>query len=108
MWFEDMVHNMPRSAMHTGRQIARLCGDDSQVTVPYRSLADAVGVRDKRGRTRAYMERGLQALQECGWLRVETVGQKRGARTTFYLLHGEAPGSVRSFDELDLLDEDAA
>ncbi len=89
LWYGDMIRVMPRSAMHVGKQLARLCGDDSCVTLPYRSLADAVGVKDKAGRTRAYTERGVQALAGGGWIRVETVGKKRGARTTFYLTYGQ-------------------
>lgn len=87
-WYEDVIREVPRSGRDVARQIARLCGDDSLVTVPYRSLADAVGVADKAGRQRAYTERGIQALIESGWLKVETVGEKRGAKTTFYLMPG--------------------
>ncbi|MFF2163110.1 hypothetical protein ACFVWP_20675 [Streptomyces sp. NPDC058175] len=71
------------------RQIARLCGDDSQVTIPWRSLADAVGIRDRAGNLRRYTERGVKSLKDAGWLEVETVGSKRGAKTTFRLLAGD-------------------
>ena len=56
-------------------------------------------LRDAAGRTRAYVERGAQLLQEMGWLEVETVGQRRAAKTTFRLLPGE---------RLDYLDADWA
>lgn len=85
-WYRDAVHDVPLSGMLVARQIARLCGDDSRVSVPWRSLADAVGRKDAQGRTRAFTERGAQTLTEAGWLRVETTGEKRGAVTTFYLL----------------------
>jgi hypothetical protein len=57
--------------------------------MPWRSLADAVGKTDRRGRLMAYTERGVRALVEAGWLRVETIGRGCGARTTFYLLPGD-------------------
>lgn len=88
-WYADVIYNVPKSGRQVAKQLARLCGDDSKVTLPWRSLADAVGHADRVGRTRAYAERGVAALVEAGWLRVETVGAKRGARTTFYLLAGE-------------------
>jgi hypothetical protein len=56
------------------RQIARLCGDESEVTVRWRCR---------------YTERGVKALIDAGWLAVETVGSKRGAKTTFRLLAGD-------------------
>jgi hypothetical protein len=89
LWNADLQECVPRSARRVARQIARLCGDDSQVTIPWRSLADAVGVADRGGRLRAYAERGVEALVDAGWLKVETTGSKRGARTTFYLMPGE-------------------
>lgn len=107
-WFEDMVYNMPKSAIRVGRQIARLCGDDTQATTTYRSLADAVGVRDKRGRTTAYVQRGLKALSEWGWIKVVTTGKGRAASTTFYLMPGDAPRVADPTYEADLIDELAA
>ncbi|MFG2637005.1 hypothetical protein ACGFX8_24610 [Streptomyces sp. NPDC048362] len=78
------------------------------MTVPWRSLADAVGVRDSAGRVRAYAERGVQALTEAGWLEVETVGSKRGAKTTFGLLPGDrATEWLGWIDGSDWLDEAA-
>ncbi|MFB7180893.1 hypothetical protein ACFCYI_24730 [Streptomyces sp. NPDC056257] len=85
-WYRDAVQEVPLSGMLVARQLARLCGDDSEVSVPWRSLADAVGRKDEAGRTRAFTERGAQVLTEAGWLRVETTGEKRGAVTTFYLM----------------------
>lgn len=89
LWYEDVIQRVPRSGRDVAKQIARLCGDDSNVTIPYRSLADAVGVADKAGRLRAYTERGVEVLVEAGWLKVETTGSKRGAKTTFYLMPGD-------------------
>ncbi|MGW0081510.1 hypothetical protein [Streptomyces sp. NPDC003393] len=91
MWYSDVIQCVPRSGQAVARQIARLCGDDSQVTIPWRSLADAVGVRDSAGRHMAYTQRGVEALTKAGWLEVETTGAKRGAKTTFRLLVGD-PG----------------
>ncbi|MFF7969122.1 hypothetical protein ACFZC3_27680 [Streptomyces sp. NPDC007903] len=88
-WYGDVIQCVPRSGRDVGRQIARLCGEDSEVTIPWRSLADAVGVRDRAGRAIAYAQRGVEILVEAGWLEVETVGSKRGAKTTFRLLPGE-------------------
>ncbi|MEU0071294.1 hypothetical protein ABZ027_17365 [Streptomyces sp. NPDC006332] len=89
LWYADAVQCVPRSGQAVARQIARLCGDESEVTIPWRSLADAVGVRDRAGNLRRYTERGAKALSDAGWLEVETVGSKRGAKTTFRLLPGE-------------------
>lgn len=88
-WHEDMIQQMPRSARLVGLQLARLCKDDSKVTLPWRSLADAVGVQDTARRHIAFTQRGVQALVEGGWLRVEARGKGRAASTTFYLLPGE-------------------
>lgn len=89
LWYADAIQCVPRSGQAVARQIARLCGDDSEVTIPWRSLADAVGVRDRAGNLRRYTERGAKALTDTGWLEVETVGSKRGAKTTFRLLPGK-------------------
>jgi len=94
-WYQEVIHYVPLSGMHVAKQIARLCGDESQVTIPYRSLSDAVGRKDRLGRDYAYMQRGVQALVESGWLSVETVGQKRGAETTFYLQVGDHSEQAR-------------
>ncbi|WP_158711472.1 hypothetical protein [Streptomyces xylophagus] len=89
LWYRDVIQYVPLSGMLTAKQIARLCGDDSQVTIPWRSLADAVGRKNRAGNLRSYTERGVQALVESGWLTVETIGSKRGASTTFYLQVGD-------------------
>ncbi|MEV2212985.1 hypothetical protein AB0H86_16285 [Streptomyces sp. NPDC050997] len=89
LWYADAVLCVPRSGQAVARQIARLSGDESEVTVPWRSLADAVGVRDRAGNLRRYTERGVKALIDAGWLEVETVGSKRGEKTTFRLLAGD-------------------
>lgn len=88
LWYQDARQAVPPSGQHVARQLARLCGEGSQVTIPWRSLADAVGIVDRAGRTRAPTEAGIRALERAGWLRVETVGRGRGARTTFYLIVG--------------------
>jgi hypothetical protein len=87
-WYADAFFNMPQSGRDVAMQIARLCGDDSMVTLPQRSLADAVGKADKAGRTRAYAERGVEVLVAAGWLRVEATGRGCRARTAYYLLPG--------------------
>ncbi|MBT2405726.1 MULTISPECIES: hypothetical protein [unclassified Streptomyces] len=89
LWYADAVRCVPRSGQAVARQIARLCGDDSEVTIPWRSLAEAVGIRDRAGNLRRYTERGAKALTDAGWLEIETVGSKRGAKTTFRLLPGD-------------------
>lgn len=102
MWYADAIQCVPRSGQAVARQISRLCGDDSEVTIPWRSLADAVGVRDRAGNLRRYTERGVKTLVDAGWLEVETVGSKRGAKTTFRLMPGE-----RSTEQLGRIsDED--
>jgi hypothetical protein len=88
-WYADTIQCVPPSGQHVARQIARLCGNDSLVTIPWRSLADAVGRRNRAGNLRSYTERGVRALVAAGWLQVDTVGRGRGARTTFLLLPGD-------------------
>jgi hypothetical protein len=108
LWHADVVLCVPRSGRDVAKQLARLCGDDSRVTVPWRSLADAVGVRDRGGRLRAYTERGVQVLVEAGWLAVEVAGRGRASRTTFQLLPGERTADWWVWDdEGDWLDETA-
>jgi hypothetical protein len=89
LWYDDVIREVPPSGMRVARQIARLCADDSRVSISWRSLADAVGQLDTAGRHVAYTQSGVAVLVSCDWLRVETVGAKRGAVTTFYLLPGE-------------------
>lgn len=88
-WYWDAVQHVPESGRVVARQIARLCGDDSEVTLPWRTLVDAVGQADRAGRTTAYVQRGVRALIELGWLEKQVVGKGRGARTTWRLLPGE-------------------
>ncbi len=76
------------TAHEVAHQVARLCGDDSQVVMPWRSLQSAVGRRD------GFAQRGVRALVEAGWLEVETTGQKRGARTTWRLTVGSMVNEV--------------
>ncbi|GAA2321464.1 hypothetical protein OKJ48_07885 [Streptomyces kunmingensis] len=91
LWYAESALWLPRSGQAVARQLARLCGDGAEVTIPWRSLADAVGVRDRAGNLRRYTERGVTALTDGGWLEVVTVGSKRGAKTTFRLLPGVRP-----------------
>lgn len=90
LWWDHVQREIPLSARLVARQLARLCGDDSQVTVTWRALADAVGQVDKAGRLVAFTQRGVEALVEHERLRTEVVGRGPGARTTFYLLTGPA------------------
>lgn len=102
-WYHDAIISVPRTGRHVAKQLARLCGDDSKVTLPWRSLADAVGKTNKAGKRRSYTERGAAVLVEAGWLKVETVGRGRSARTTFYLVPGERGGWSSWEDEDDRL-----
>jgi hypothetical protein len=88
-WYAEVIHHVPRCGMHVAKQIARLAGEGCEVTIPWRSLADAVGIRNRAGNLRSYTERGVEWLVESGWLTVKTTGQKRGAKTTFCLEVGD-------------------
>lgn len=96
-WYQDVIPQVPECGRNTAHQIARLCGEDSQVRTTYRSLADAVGKYDKTGPI-AYVQRGIRMLVDAGWLSVVTVGQTRAARTTFYLEAGEDTEYRRKWD----------
>ncbi|KRE37973.1 hypothetical protein ASG73_10290 [Janibacter sp. Soil728] len=96
-----MAYQVPVSARDVARQLARLCGDDSRVAVSWRSLEDAVNVRDRLNRTRAYVQRGVECLEREGWLSHETVGSRRGAVTTFYLMPGDATFVGRRMEALE-------
>lgn len=87
-WYEEVMQYVPRSGRDVARQIARLAGEDSQVTVTWRSLVDAVGVADKRGREIAYTQRGVRCLVDAGWLTHHTIGAGCTAKTTFTLQVG--------------------
>lgn len=100
-WYDDVAYQVPVSARDVARQLARLCGDDSQVAVPWRSLEDAVNVRDRLNRTTAYVQSGVHCLERDGWLSHETVGTKRGAVTTFYLMPGDATFVGRRVEALE-------
>jgi hypothetical protein len=91
LWYGDVIQCVSQSGREVAKQLARLCGEDSKITFPWRSLADAVGRTDKAGRLNAYTEGGAARLIEAGWLDVTTVGQKSGARTTWSLLQGDPP-----------------
>jgi hypothetical protein len=88
-WYEHTILCVPRTGRDVARQVARLCGDDSQVTIPIRSLADAVGHRDSAGRDSAYTRRGIKCLVDAEWLRAEVTGSGQDKVTTFYLLPGD-------------------
>lgn len=88
-WYHDAVQYVPRSGMLVARQIARLAGEGCEVTIPWRSLADAVGVVDKAGRHIAYTQRGVKTLVDAGWLSVKTKGKGCTAKTTFCLEAGD-------------------
>lgn len=108
LWYRDVIQYVPLSGMLAAKQIARLCGDDSRVTIPWRSLADAVGRKNRAGNLRSYTERGVQALVESGWLTVETIGAKRGAKTTFSLQVGDFTDRTWMRDEDFYEDEPTA
>lgn len=105
-WYWDVVRCVPRNGQRVAGQLARLCGEDSEVTVPWRSLADAVAVKDKAQRTRAYVEGGVKVLKAAGWLEVETVGKGRGARTSFRLLPGDPGVRIDLPDPVEADDEE--
>jgi hypothetical protein len=87
-WWDQVQREVPYSARLVARQLARLCGDDSKITVTWRSLADAVGQVDGAGRHIAFTQRGVEVLIGHERLRVVTVGRGPKAHTTFYLLTG--------------------
>ncbi len=86
LWYQDVRRVAPLSGSTVAEQIARLCGEDSQLTIPIRSLADAVGRTDKLGRKVAFTERGIEWLIANGWLQKAVAGRGRGARTTYSLM----------------------
>ncbi len=70
-WYMDVAKLAPPTGRDVARQLARLCGEDSVVTISERSLADAVGLTDSEGRARSYVESGIKALVKAEWLEVE-------------------------------------
>lgn len=105
-WYWELVAvGLPRSARNVARQVARLCREEFAVTVPWRSLADAVGIADKGGRTMAYTQRGVAYLVESGWLEVATTGRGRGASTAFTIAAGQ-PGRWANVDLSNDLDDE--
>jgi hypothetical protein len=89
LWHDDVIQCLPPSGCHVARQIARLCGDDSRVSIPLRSLANAVGRKDRAGNLVAYTERGIQCLVEAEWLRTTVTGAGQNIITTLYLTPGD-------------------
>lgn len=104
-WYQGVIPQVPECARNVAHQIARLCGDDSQVRTTYRSLADAVGKYDKTGPV-AYVQRGVRMLVDVDWLSVKTIGQKRAARTTFYLEAGEDSKYKSKWDDAIYVNND--
>lgn len=87
-YWAAVAAGLPPSARAVARQLARLCGHEASVIVPWRSLADAVGIADRAGRPVAYTERGVRFLTETGWLEVEVSGRGRASRTRFAIAPG--------------------
>lgn len=106
LWYDDVIRCVPKSGRLVAKQVARLCGNDSRVTISIRSLADAVGVPDRDGRLVAFTERGIQALVESGWLRTATSGSGQNIITTFYLLPGDVDVEWFPEDDDDWLNAD--
>jgi hypothetical protein len=81
MWLGEVYGDWSIGKAHlpVARQIARLCGDDSQVRTGYRQLSDAVGWM-KMGDVRRAVER----LCRRGWLEV-VPGEAGLSRTLFRL-----------------------
>ncbi|WP_431036772.1 hypothetical protein ACQYWQ_21765 [Streptomyces sp. P6-2-1] len=101
VWYQTVVHYVPRSGMAVAKQLARLAKGEATVTISNRSLADAVGIWNKAGNLRSYTERGVEILIEAGWLKKEIAGTKRGATTTYYLKMGDFTDQSRSEEEED-------
>lgn len=89
LWYEEVIHYVPRTGRDVARQLARLAGEDSVITIPDRSLADAVGKVNRAGNLNSYMERGVKVLIDSGWIRKEVTGAGCAAKTTYYLQVGE-------------------
>jgi hypothetical protein len=103
LWLRDVKAYVPKgrlSAAHAvAVEIARLCGDDSQILkLTWRSLAEAVGRSDGLGRPVAFVQAGVKVLEEHGWLERETTGKGRGAVTVWRLMVG--PAVLESADDL--------
>lgn len=105
LWYADVIRCVPLSGQRVAKQIARLAKGDSQVTIPWRSLADAVGVKNRAGNLVSYTERGVKVLVDCGWLSVHVEGRGRAAKTTFHLEVGEFIDRTW-MDPEDFLDEE--
>jgi hypothetical protein len=89
LWYEEVIHYVPQTGRDVARQLARLAGEDSVVTIPDRSLADAVGKVNRAGKKNSYMERGVKTLIDSGWVRKEVTGAGCAAKTTYFLEVGE-------------------
>ncbi|GAA3817839.1 hypothetical protein [Nocardioides panacisoli] len=85
-WLDGGSGLVPPSGVHVARQLARLAGNGDAVTIPERSLADAVGRTDAAGRHIAYTQGGIEALIRHGFLAKIVTGRGRGARTTYRLV----------------------
>lgn len=99
-WYEEAFRYVPKSGASVAKQLARLAGDDFDVTVTWKSLAEAIGKADKLGRPVAYTQRGVKTLEEAGWLSRTVTGKGRGAKTVFHLQVGDiAPWSRKAINE---------
>lgn len=98
-WFWDLARFVPPSGRNVARQLARLCGDDTELILPIRSLADAVGIADSAGRVNNYAERGVRTLIEAGWLTKEVTGRGCVAETVYRLQPGDRPEPWSVHDE---------
>ena len=65
-WYLDLRWQASPTARDVAQQLARFRGHDSEVVMPWRTLADAVGKRDRANRTRAYVESGVDVLKRHG------------------------------------------
>ena len=88
-WLDGSIaqsKSVPPSGVAVARQLARLADGGPNVTIPDRSLRDAVGRADRSGRTTAYMESGVSALIHYGLIEKQVTGRGRGAKTTYTLI----------------------
>lgn len=77
-WWRAAAEAVPGAARMAHR-IAVLCRDDTRTVVSYDRLAETTGSM------KYYVQACVRLLEEMGWLRAETTGKGRGARTTFTL-----------------------
>lgn len=83
LWYDDAIQHVNRKGQAVALHIARLCGEDSEVTISIRSLADAVGRVDRAGRHVNFTQLGIKSLVDNGYL---SVTKGRGPRPNTYHL----------------------